>query len=475
MRSISWRITTWYVVTVAATLACLFVAGHYLLRNQLVRQLDVLNEAQFKHLVATLGTDYRSLTPSIIDDRIRESTESASALFYIDMHGPMTNRFFRSNNLHGRSIPDIPGKQRYTTDLDPIGTLRVAEFQLPPFEITVATPMAPVAAVMDGYREVFAGLLALALIVSVVIGYGQSQLVLRPVRLIRETANRIRSDNLNERIPVGEVRDEISELAHLLNQTFDRLETSFSEIRRFAAEASHELKTPLSLVRLHGERLLTHDSLEPEQREAIQVQLEELARVNQIIEELLFLSRADARAIPLASSEQSPEVFLASFAQDAGALAEHHGVRFSHAHRGDGSVAFEANRIRQVLLNLLVNALKLTPSEGLVKLRSDLTATMWRIEIEDEGPGLTADQRERMFDRFVRFHVPAHGDKGSGLGLAICRSIVHLHRGRIYAVPAQASTGLCVVIEIPVATGAPEAPAPRDLTQRERTRLRGEI
>ncbi len=463
MRSISWRITTWYVVTVAATLACLFIAGHYLLRNQLVRQLDVINEAQFKHLAATLGHDYRTLTPSTINDRIRESTESASALFYIDMHGPMTNRFFRSNNLHGQSIPDIPGKQRYTTDLDPIGTLRVAEFQLPPFEITVATPMAPVSSVMSGYRDVFAGLLALASIISVFIGYGQSQLVLRPIRLIRETANRIRSDNLKERIPVAAVKDEISELAHLLNQTFDRLETSFSEIRRFAADASHELKTPLSLVRLHGERLLTHESLEPEQREAIQVQLEELARVNQIIEELLFLSRADAQAITLDSTEQSPEAFLAAFAQDAGALAEHYGARFVHVHHGAGDVAFEANRIRQVLLNLLVNALKLTPPDGLVTLRSRLGDGTWRLEIEDEGPGLTAEQRERVFDRFVRFHVPTQGDKGSGLGLAICRSIVQLHRGRIYAMPAPPPTGLCVVMEIP----APAAPTTRARALRE--------
>ena len=87
-------------------------------------------------------------------------------------------------------------------------------------------------------------------------------MVLRPVRVIRETANRIRSDNLKERIPVGDVKDEISDLAQLLNQMFDRLETSFDQIRRFTAEASHELKTPLSLVRLHAERLLVDGDLD---------------------------------------------------------------------------------------------------------------------------------------------------------------------------------------------------------------------
>ena len=90
MKSIGTRITLWYVVTLTVTMACLFVAGHYLLESYLVRQLDNLNETQFKHLRATLGKDYATLTPTVIDERIREATESASSLFYVDMHGPMT-------------------------------------------------------------------------------------------------------------------------------------------------------------------------------------------------------------------------------------------------------------------------------------------------------------------------------------------------------------------------------------------------
>ena len=289
--------------------------------------LDALTPAQFKQLKYTLGPNYKTLTPATIDDRIREATESASSLFYIDMHGPMTNRFFRSNNLRGQTIPDIPGERAYTVEVNGIGELRVSEFLLPPFEVTVATPMAPVRDVMSGYRKVFFALLVVMLIVSIAIGYALSELMLRPVRVIQATANRIRSDNLNERIPVGDVKDEISRLARFLNQMFDRLETSFSEIRRFTADASHELKTPLSLVRLHAERLLVNGNLEPAQKEAVHVQLEELARVNRIIDELLFLSRADAQAITVDMKEQAPAAFLQSFAQDASALAEHHGRR----------------------------------------------------------------------------------------------------------------------------------------------------
>jgi len=136
MKSIGSRITVWYAVTATTTLACLFVAGHYLLENQLVHQLDALNEAQFKQLKYTLGPNYKTLTPPTIDDRIREVTESASSLFYIDMHGPMSNRFFRSNNLRGQTIPDIPGERAYAVEVNGVGELRVSEFILPPFEVT---------------------------------------------------------------------------------------------------------------------------------------------------------------------------------------------------------------------------------------------------------------------------------------------------------------------------------------------------
>ena len=454
MKSIGSRITVWYAVTATTTLACLFVAGHYLLENQLIHQLDALNEAQFKQLKYTLGPNYKTLTPATIDDRIREATESASSLFYIDMHGPMSNRFFRSNNLRGQTIPDIPGERAYTVEVNGIGELRVSEFLLPPFEVTVATPMAPVRDVMSGYRKVFFALLVVMLIVSIAIGYALSELMLRPVRIIQATANRIRSDNLTERIPVGDVKDEISHLARFLNQMFDRLETSFSEIRRFTADASHELKTPLSLVRLHAERLLVNGDLAPPQKESVHVQLEELARVNRIIDELLFLSRADAQAITVDMKEQAPAAFLQGFAQDASALAEHHGRRFSYTHEGEGTVAFEEKRMRQVLLNLLANALNASPPEGRITLHSKLSEDVWRITVDDEGPGLSAEQRTRIFERFVRFNHTGSEDKGSGLGLAICRSIVQLHRGRIFAEPGGSGRGLQMVIEIPAAAAA---------------------
>ena len=149
------------------------------------------------------------------------------------------------------------------------------------------------------------------------IGLALSRLALRPLRFIRETAQRINSENLSERIPPMKSHDELADLARLLNQMFDRLERSFNQVKRFAAEASHEIKTPLSLIRLHGEKLLEDENLEHGHIEAIVAQLDEVARLNQIIDEMLFLSRAEANAIPLLLTKAAPEAMLAAFSQDA--------------------------------------------------------------------------------------------------------------------------------------------------------------
>ncbi len=450
MKSIGTRITVWYAVTLTAMLACMFIAGHVLLDRYLIRQLDELNETQFKHLRATLGADYAGLTPEVIDDRIREATESASSLFYVDMHGPMTNRFFKSRNLHGQSIPDIVGRDKYSVTVEGINDVRVSEFRLPPYDVIVATPLAPVRDLMSGYRRVFFGLLAAAVALSVLIGFGLSELILRPVRVIQATANRIRSDNLTERIPVADVSDEISQLSRFLNQMFDRLEASFAEIRRFAAEASHELKTPLSLVRLHAERLIVDEDLSAGQRESLTDQLEEIGRINQIIDELLFLSRADAGSVMVDLREHDPQAFLAGFTQDAQALAEYRGQAFSWSHHGQGSVWIDDKRIRQVLLNVLSNALTVTPEGGVVNLDSTLAGDVWRLSMVDEGPGLDPQQCERIFERFVRLESTHSDQRGSGLGLPISRSIVTMHKGRIWATSADVGRGLRIVIELPV-------------------------
>jgi len=452
MKSLGVRLAMLYALVSTATLGVLFVAGYYLLNQHLVNGLDVLNAAEFTEVKASLGPDFATLTPKQIEERIRRTTESASVLFFIEIHERGEGTLFSSSNLGGRQLPDVPGKRKFAGTLDGLGELRVGEFILGSKDVMIATSFEQVRKVMDGYAEISLVLVCFMLVVSVITGLALSRIALRPVRLIQETANHIRSDNLSERIPVSDVQDEISNLARLLNEMFDRLESSFNQIRRFTAEASHELKTPLSLVRLQAEKLLVEGGLTSGQEEAVQMQLEEITRLNKIIEELLFLSRVEAQAVKPEFRREDPRRFIQSVAQDARVLTEDRGVRFAESVQGVGRVDYDPKWIRQVLLNLISNALKFSPRGGLIVLSSEFTVDTWRVAVEDDGPGVPPEQREHIFERFVRLpDQPAVEESGSGLGLAISRSILGLHRGTIWAEDSTRERGLRVVFEIPIA------------------------
>ena len=462
MKSLGTRLALWYSLVSTLTLVCLFAAGYYLLQGHLIHGLDLLNATEFAQMKARLGGDHAALSASEINARIRSGGELNSVLFYLEIHEAGRSVVYRSANLGAAELPDRPG----THTLPIVGTrreFRVGRFLLDALEVRIATPTEQVHQVMDGYVQTSLILVCLILVVSVITGFALSRVALRPMRLIQETAYRIRCDNLSERIPVADVRDEISDLARLLNEMFDRLESSFNQVRRFSSEVSHELKTPLTLVRLQAEKLLTGSPLTPSQEEALQVQLEEITRLNQIIEELLFISRVEAQAVTPALRREDPRAFLQTFALDARALAEHRGMRFREMVEGKGLVDFDARWLRQVLLNLVTNALNVSPPNGLVTLISEFGIDVWRVTIEDDGPGVPEEQREHIFDRFVRLRSGTQDEKGSGLGLTISRSIISLHRGTIRAEASTRGSGLRVIFELPLPSlstpVAPDEPA----------------
>lgn len=448
MKSIGTRLAALYAISATLTLACAFAIGYFLLEQRLVHGLDLLNEAEFDQISARLGDAFDQMTPAEIDQRIRQTTEYASVLFYVNLHNRTTHDLFYSNNLNRQIIPDVPGRHIYEATVPGIGELRVSEFTLHGLDVTVGTPLKPIRTELHTYVEICLALLTTALLASIAIGMGLSRIVLTPLHAISRTANRIRHDNLSERIPVADVHDELSDLARLLNQTFDRLESSFGQIRRFAADASHELKTPLSLMRLHAEKMVTDGCLSRDHEEVVLVMLDEVAHLNRVIDQLLFLSRVEAKAVNLRPTPEDPRQFLEAFEQDVRVLAEHQHKRFELVHIGSGEVAIEEGLVRQVLLNLLSNALAASPPGGLVTLRSEFLKGAWRVSVEDEGPGLSAAQREQMFEPFVRLDRGADAKPGTGLGLAIARTIIGLHGGRIYACDGGEQKGLRVVFEL---------------------------
>jgi len=474
MKSVGVRIAFWYMAASLLTLGCFFRVGRFLLEQHMIHSLDLGLASEFEQVKRRLGPEAADLAPAQVAERL---ALNASVRYLIEVHGADGRVTYRSRNLSDRVIPDkamqghlvslalkrffqslkmgspqqLPADGRtYNAIVGDLGELRIAEYSAGNLMIRVAVPKEQVRNLVVAYQEVFYGMVILMVIASSVIGFALSRILLRPLRQIQATAIQIGSDNLGERIPVSTVEDEISNLARLLNQMFDRLESSFNQVRRFAAEASHELKTPLSLMRLQTEKLLTEGGLTPAQEESLHVVVEEITRLNKIIEELLFLSRAEAAAITIVRKPVDPRTYIESFAQDAQVLADSRDVRLTHMHSGDGRVEFDPRWLRQVLLNLLSNALNYTPPGKRVTVTSQLMPHTWRVAFEDEGPGVPPAERERIFEHFVRLAHTAQHDKGSGLGLAICRSIIILHQGRIWAEDTSTGPGLRVVFEIPL-------------------------
>ena len=454
MRSIGARLTFWYACAATISFAIMSVLGVHLLQSRLIAGLDDLNAAEFRQLARHIGSDYATLGPTGLEKRLANVDQYESVLFYVSIDYPKSDvSIFTSQNLRGRKIPDIKGRRAYSVDALGIGPLRVHEFLLPPYDVTVATSSRSIDESVRAYEIVSAALIATMLLASIGIGLGVSRIVLRPLRAIRETADRIRSDNLSERIPVSDVKDDLSDLVVILNRTFDRLEAAFIQLRHFSEEVSHELKTPLSLIRLHAEKILKAEDPTTNVDSALE-QVEEIARLSRFIDQMLFLARAEAGAITFDLQPVKTRDFIDAFVPDAIVLAEHSGQRFVAIVSGGGAVAIEASWLRQVLYNLLANALKVAPAGSEVRLTSTLEDGHWRIVVEDDGPGVSDIPLERIFERFYRGREGGGNLRGAGLGLAISRSIIALHGGRIFAERSRALKGLAVTIEL-AAEGSP--------------------
>jgi signal transduction histidine kinase len=456
LKSIGARLTLGYALSATVSFAILALIGSRLLDARLTDGLDELNAAEFRQLQAHIGPDYARVSPALLEKRLANVNSYESVLFYISIENPRSgDKLFNSSNLRGRSIPDIKGKRKFNADAPGLGPLRINEFLLPPYDVTVATSAKNEDTAVRAYALTSVALVIAMLLASIVIGLGMSQVVLRPIRAIRDTANRIRSDNLSERIPVSDVRDELSELAELLNRTFDRLERTFIQMRRFSEEVSHELKTPLSLLRLHAEQILREGG--GNHADAAVEQIEEISRLNRFIDQMLFLSQAEADTIALDLRPTDARPFIEAFVADAAVLADDAGLRLISTVRGRGRVAFDESRFRQVMFNVISNAIKASPPGSEIRLTSEFTKKVWRVSVEDDGPGVPPEERERMFDRFVRLSEPPPHIRGAGLGLTISRSIVRLHGGRMFAESARDLAGVAIVVQLPALSKAARA------------------
>ncbi|HTK57171.1 MAG TPA: HAMP domain-containing sensor histidine kinase [Gemmatimonadales bacterium] len=258
--------------------------------------------------------------------------------------------------------------------------------------------------------------------------------------------------DLHRRLAVPFSQDELHRMAVSTNSMLERLETSFGSLRQFTADASHELKTPLQVLRAGIERALKHQNLPPEAIEGLDEALGQVNQMGEMVESLLTLARADEGKVELAVERTDLQALVQEVSETAHILAEQKGITMLTRITGpDLFLDVDKGRMRQMLMNLVTNAIKYTPQGGEVKF--DLVGRDHDIvfEVRDTGIGISPEDLPRVFDRFWRGDVARTrtGERaGAGLGLAITKWIADSHGGRIEANSKQ-GRGSSFVVTIP--------------------------
>ncbi len=293
---------------------------------------------------------------------------------------------------------------------------------------------------------------------------------LGPVRRIIGAAKAITSSNLGQRLPVARTSDEIEHLSVVLNQMIGRLEEAFHHSQRFSADASHELRTPLTIMRVELESISQQASgLDTATREKISSILEETERMGKMVEGLLAVSRLETGEAVINVTRLDLAALAAATAEQIALLAEEKGIAIQCRSAGPVEVNGDRFRLQQLIVNLLDNAIKYTPSplqpsvfsvrpSSLILVDTRAVDGEAVLDVIDSGPGIPPEALPHVFERFFRADsVRTHSVSGTGLGLSIVRSIALAHGGAVQA--ANRVEGGCkITVRLPLAGGQSVAP-----------------
>ncbi|HEU4980127.1 MAG TPA: HAMP domain-containing sensor histidine kinase, partial [Solirubrobacterales bacterium] len=328
------------------------------------------------------------------------------------------------------------GKLRVLTEPLEVSGRQVGTF-------VAADPLNSVDEALDGLRNTFLVVGALTLALAVAIAVWLAGLISRPLRQMAAVATEVDSGDLSHRIDYrGE--DEVGVLAEAFNGMMDRLESGFRQQREFISDASHELRSPLTVLRGRIELLGRRSSDERTNEEADEL-LREVSRMDRLVEDLLTLAQA-GRGTLLQRRRVPLDDLLDDLRRDMPLLGA---SRFQVDAQAQGTIEVDPDRIAQVLRNLVSNAVRHSGPEGTVRVSVTPANGGARFAVSDDGPGIPPDQLERIFDRFYRTDEGRGRDEGgSGLGLAIARAIVEAHGGRINA-ESPPGEGATIRFELP--------------------------
>jgi heavy metal sensor kinase len=322
------------------------------------------------------------------------------------------------------------------------------------YEIRAAVPTEPFDRALDNFRDIEKETVPLLVVLASLLGYWLSGRSLAPVKRIIDTAERIGVDSLSQRLEVPRPRDELRRLTEALNAMLERIDTSFKRITQFTADASHDLRTPVTVIRTVAEVMLRKPRTNEQYREALSKILRTSEETTSLLENLLTLARADAGAMGMELHVIDLDIHVRKAQERAILLAGNKSLDISLRTPG-GPVWARADSIAmdRLLLILLDNAIKYTPDGGFCEIELLRAEREIQILIRDSGIGIAERELSLIFERSYRTNrARSRETGGAGLGLAIARWITEMHGGTI-AAESQVGTGSLFRVCLPAPQG----------------------
>lgn len=432
----------------ALTLSVFTLASYWGFRRHLIGTLESQRASQTKQIAESLLSGLPLSGIAHVQDEIQEHFAPEANNLFIRIVSSSGTAVYESGDPHDKSF--APPQLGFVANLKESHTevdtrqhtfVFVRPYSLSnrdSYQVQMVASLLPLEKSLGGLWRTGMIVLPFVLMTSMVGVFFLTKRSLSPVREVIATAHGITSSNLKERLVEKQTGDEIQDLTKTLNQMFERLEASFKQMTRFTADASHELRTPLTVIRGNLELLQRHKQASSQgfsSEDAIETlsqTSEETERLSKIVGQLMELTQLDSGEIELERDRFDLTDLVATTVEQMRLLAEDREIRLQTELEPLINFKGDRYRIKQVLLNLIDNAIKYCPSGSdiLVKLSKDGTTVL--LEVRDDGPGIPPGALTHLFDRFYRIDRARSRELGgSGLGLSICKSICETHGGKI--------------------------------------------
>jgi heavy metal sensor kinase len=450
-RSIRFRLAFYQALLLAGVLLAFSVAAFWGFRRHLTHLVETQCANLTRQIAESLLANLHASGVHYLRDEVQEHYDPERNNLFVRIVQSNGTVVYESGEPHDRSfsppplsfLPDLK-QSRVEVDTNNQRLVFIRPYFLPQgessYQVQMAASLQPVQTSLQGLWQVELLLFPFALLIS---ASGSAVLVsrsLNPVRQVIATAAKINSGNLRQRLVETSSGDEIQKLTQTLNQMLDRLEAAFKQMIQFTADASHELRTPLTVIRGNLELVLRNKPeldgppQTAEVHETLAQTLEEAERLSATVSQLMELTQLDSGEIQLEHEVLDLTQLVATTADQMKLLAEDKQIQLETQLSPQVKVQGDRYRLKQVLLNLIDNALKYCPAGSRIQIRLAPADSGWLLEVKDNGPGVPRDQLYRLFDRFYRIDKARSRELGgSGLGLAICKSISEAHGGRIEA------------------------------------------